>query len=233
MWKIIKQQVDTVKIENKKFTLWMKWKFFIEFVSDRFGPYEYKFAKEDTYYSDGLQDRGSKIFPLKNKEFNNTELFFENDDIVVAVGKRWDLSGKEKYFVDLINLKTEKKYRIFTDEVSLIVLTDKWLLVNFNDNWVWKTIILNPETMEVVEEKEEKLDAFFKLIYNEKNHKWYVLDFVPEDNGKDNFDDEKFKHWVFILKEKSIKWEPEKFDRENWQIILKNWKKVDVWEESI
>jgi hypothetical protein len=35
-----------------------------------------------------LQDRGSKIFPLKNKEFNNTELFFENDDIVVAVGKR-------------------------------------------------------------------------------------------------------------------------------------------------
>jgi hypothetical protein len=35
------------------------------------------------------------------------------------------LSGKEKYFVDLINLKTEKKYRIFTDEVSLIVLTDK------------------------------------------------------------------------------------------------------------
>ena len=131
------------------------------------------------------------------------------------------------------NLKTEKKYRIFTDEVSLIVLTDKWLLVNYNDNWVWKTIILNPQTMEILEEKEKKLDAFFKLIYDEKEHKWYVLDFVPENKGKDNFDDEKFKHWVFVFKEKSIKWEPEKFDRENWQVILKDWKKVDVWEESL
>ena len=210
----------------------MKWEFFIEFVSDRFGPYEYKFQKQDTYFSDGLQDRGASIFPLKEKKFENTELFFENDDIVLAIGKRWGLSSDEKYFLDVINIKTEKKYRIFTDEVSLVVLLDKWLLINYNDNGTWKSIVLNPETLEIKETKKEKLDAFFKVIYNETENKWYKLDFVPADGLKDNLDETKYQNGYFKFEKINISWKPVSFDRKEWKLELDNWKKVDIWELS-
>ncbi len=232
MWKIIKQQVETIQIKKKKFTLWMKWEFFIEFVSDRFGPYEYKYQRQDTYFSDGLQDRGAKIFPLKEKKFNNTEMFFENDDIVLAIGKRWGLSWDEKYFIDVINIKTEKKYRIFTEEISLVVLLEKWLLINFNDSGTWKSITLNPETLEEKETKEEKLYAFFKVIYDETANRWYKLDFLPIDKNKDNLDETKYQNGYFQFENLKISWKPVNFDREKWKLRLNNWKEIDIWEES-
>jgi len=70
----------------------MKGEFLIEFASDSFGPYEYKFEREDCYFSDGLNDRGTSIFPLKNSQFNNTEIFLETDDIIIATGERTSLS---------------------------------------------------------------------------------------------------------------------------------------------
>jgi len=162
MWKVIKEHLESVNIKKQRFSLWMKWKFFIEFVSDRFGPYEYKFEKEDTYFLDKLEDRWAVLFPLKEKTFDNTELFIENDDIILAIGKRWWLSIKESYFIDIINIKTEKKYRIFTDEISLVTLTEEWLLINFLDSdKEWKIIILDYENMKVKEEKKRKISCIF------------------------------------------------------------------------
>jgi len=71
MWKIIKSNLEQVKIQKEKFTLWMKWNFKIEFANDNFWPYNYKFDREDCYYQDGLEDRWTVKFPIKNKEFNN------------------------------------------------------------------------------------------------------------------------------------------------------------------
>ena len=96
MWKVVKKSVEKIKIEKKSFSLWMKWEFKIEFANDSFGPYNYKFEREDCYFNDGLVDRGSKIIPLKWKEFDNTEIFLETDDIVVAVWERWSLLGWDK-----------------------------------------------------------------------------------------------------------------------------------------
>ncbi len=232
MWKIIKQQVETIQIEKKKFTLWMKWEFFIEFISDRFWPYEYKFQRQDTYFSDGLQDRGAKIFPLREKKFNNTELFYENNDIVLTIGKRWGLSWNERYFLDVINIKTEKKNRLFTEEVSLVVLLEKWLLLNFNDNGIWKSIVLDSETLEEKESKEEKLDAFFKIVYNENTQTWSKLDFIPSDKDKDNLDESKYQNGYFKFEKIDIDWKPESFDRKNWKVKLDNEKEIDIWEKS-
>ena len=129
------------------------------------------------------------------------------------------------------NLKTEKKYRIFTDEVSLIVLIDKWLLVNYNDNWVWKTLILNPQTMKILEGKKEKLDAFLNGFMMRKNIDGMYWILYLKIKKKVILMMKNLN--IFVFKEKFIKWEPEKFDRKNWRVVLKNWKKVDVWEESL
>ena len=104
MWKIIKKSIEKIVLNKKKFSLWMKWEFKIEFANDSFWPYQYKFEREDCYYNDGLEDRWSVIFPLKNKKFDNIEIFIETDDIVVCIGERWNLSWGEKTFIDIKNL---------------------------------------------------------------------------------------------------------------------------------
>ena len=63
MWKIIKKTVEKITLNKEKFSLSMKWEFKIEFASDSFWPYKYKFEIEDCYFNDGLEDRGSAIFP--------------------------------------------------------------------------------------------------------------------------------------------------------------------------
>jgi len=274
----------------------MKWEFYIEFATDRFWPYEYKFERVDTYYNDWLKDRWAVMFPLKEKKFNNTEIFIEKDWIVIAVGRRWGLTKQERWFVDLINIKTEKKYRIFTDEVSLIMFwksaeeslprkvwekylkksekaaeslrkssekvweissdnllnkssdkslypssdnllaksSDKSLLfINFNDNWVWKSLKLDSQTMEILEEKKERLYAFFKIIYNETGDKWYRLEFIPANSNLPNTDEKKFQNWWFVMKEINIQWKPVRWNRKEWTVELDNKKIVDVWEESV
>jgi hypothetical protein len=48
--------------------------------------------------------------------------------------------------------------------------------------------------MDVLEEKKEKIYAFFKILYNETENKWYRLEFVPFYHDLSNIDDRKFQH---------------------------------------
>ncbi len=230
MWKIIKKSVDSIIIDKKRFSLWMKWEFKIEFANDSFWPYNYKFTKEDCYFNDGLQDRWSKIFPLKNKKVDNTEIFLETNDIVIAVWERWSLKWEEKTFIDIINIKTEKKYRLFTTEVNLIYNEKNKIVVNAEKDWKYKTVYLDIETLEKLEEKEEWLQAFFKCVYNDVEDKWYKLDFtVSDENEKDQ--EKKYQNWFFSL---LFFWnypEPVFFDRKNFMVNFKKWI-LNVWEKS-
>ena len=231
MWKIIKKSIEKIVLNKKKFSLWMKWEFKIEFANDSFWPYQYKFEREDCYYNDGLEDRWSVIFPLKNKKFDNIEIFIETDDIVVCIGERWNLSWGEKTFIDIINIKTEKKYRFFTDEVNLIFNSEDKIIINAKDEWVFKTIVLNSVTLEKIEEVEESLLSFFKSVYNAKEDSWYLLDF--NENDKNEIDEEKkYRKWSFILQKVNTKWKPISFDRKKFEVKTDIWF-IDIWEESL
>jgi len=230
MWKIIKKSVEKIVINKNKFSLWMKWEFKIEFASDSFGPYNYKFEREDCYFNDGLEDRWSKIFPLKNKLFDNTEIFLETDDIVIAVWERWGLLWEEKAFIDIINIKTEKKYRLFTGEVNLIFNSKDAIIINANLEWVFNTIVLNIESMQKLDEKIEELQAFFKCVYDKNNNKWYLLDYTVSDNLEKD-EELKYRNWYFTLKSIDVSWEPVSFDRYKYKVLTKSGY-IDVWTES-
>jgi len=232
MGKIIKKSTDNVIVNKKTFSLWMKWEFKIEFANDSFWPYDYKFEREDCYFNDWLEDRWSKIFPLKNKKFNNTELFIEIDDIVVTVWKRWWLSLEEKNFIDIINIRTEKKYRLFTDEVNFIYNSTESIVINAKETETgeFKTFHLDIETMKNIEEKKETIYAFFKSFYNETINKWYLLDFnVWNPDEKD--EEKKYQNWYFKLRETKLNWIPLKFNRKNFTVKTDKGI-IDVWEES-
>ncbi len=233
MWKIIKKSVENITVNKEKFILGMKWEFKIEFASDSFWPYKYKFQREDCYFNDGLGDRGSAIFPLKNKQFNNTELFLENDDIVITVWERWSLMWWEKPFIDIINIKTEKKYRLFTDEVNLIYNEKNNIVINAKDldDNKFKTIKLDINTLDKKEKIEEELDTFFKSVYNKNENKWYLLDFIIW-NLDEKDEEKKYQNWYFNLKETNLTWIPTSFDRKKFEVETTNWKIIDVWEES-
>lgn len=80
------------------------WKYYIEFVNDTFGPYDYIFTWEDRYF-DNLDNRIKILnFPYKNKQFQNSEIFLWVDYIAIATWKRIDLNWNEKDFLDIINL---------------------------------------------------------------------------------------------------------------------------------
>jgi hypothetical protein len=231
MGKIIKKSVDKVILNKEKFSLWMKWEFKIEFSNDSFGPYTFKFQREDCYFIDWLEDRWSSVFPIKNKAFKNTEIFLETNDIIIAVWERWSLLGWDKEFIDIINIKTEKKYRLFTDEVNLIYNTEKEIVLNALDDWKFKTIILDIDSLEEKEEKKEQLQAFFKSVYNVTKKKWYLLDFsIWDKNEKD--EEEKYKIWFFNLVETQLSGIPKEFDRKKFIVKTSNWE-IDVWKESI
>ena len=231
MWKIIKRQVEKVTVDKKSFSLWMKWDFLIEFASDSFGPYEYKFAREDCYFSDGLNDRWTSIFPLKNSKFNNTEIFLETDDIIIATGERSSLAWKAKQFIDVINIKTEKKYRVNSKEVNLIYNTTDSIIINFIDKKKWETLILDIKTLEVKEHKKETFLAFFKCVYNVEAKTWGMLNFMPFDNEESDIE-KKYKSWSYSLKSIAVYWKPKSFDREKF-IVKTDKKNIDVWENSI
>ncbi len=233
MWKIVKKSVEKIVLNKEKFDLTMKWEFKIEFASDSFWPYKYKFERTDCYFNDGLEDRWTAIFPLKNKAFQNTEIFLETSDIVIAVWERWSLMWEEKSFIDVINIKTEKKYRLFTEEISLIYNTHDNIIINAKETetWEYKTIELNIETMEKLYEKDEELQAFFKIIYNVTEKKYYKIDFFPSDYEEKD-EEKKYQNWYFDAIEIKLSGTPKSFDRKNF--TLKTDKKIiDVWEESI
>ena len=233
MWKIIKKSVEKITVNKQKFSLTMKWEFKIEFASDSFWPYKYKFEREDCYFNDGLEDRGSAIFPLKNKEFDNTELFIETDDIVIAVWERGSLMWWEKSFIDIINIKTEKKYRLFTDEVNLIYNEQDKIVINAKDTEhsnKFYTIKLDINSLEKIERVEEELSAFFKSVYNKWENKWYLLDFTIW-NPSESDEEKKYQNGYFSLKETEINWTPKSFDRKKFIVKTDSWV-IDVWEES-
>lgn len=233
MWKIIKKSIEKIELDKKKFNLWMKWEFKIEFATDSFWPYNYKYEREDCYFNDWLEDRGTKIFPLKSKDFSNNEIFLENNEIVIAIWERWSLMWEEKSFIDIINIKTEKKYRLFTNYVNLIYNTEKTLIINAfeSETKIEKTFKLDLKTLEKISEKKEKLRAFFKLFYNFSEEKWFLLDFFPSYENEKN-EEKKYQDWYFKKREmKKIKWIPEKFDRKKFEVKIGK-SKIDVWEES-
>jgi len=135
--------------------------------------------------------------------------------------------------MDIINLKTENKYRIFTEEVSLVVLLYKGLLVNFNDNWTWKSLIFDVETLDIKKMIKEKVYAFFKLVYRKEKKEWFMLDFVPLDSEKHYLDETKYQKGYFKLVKLPIVGRPIKYNREKWLVTLDNWEQIDVWEMSI
>lgn len=230
MWKIIKKSVEKITVNKEKFSLWMKWEFKIEFANDSFGPYNYKFEREDCYFNDGLEDRGTKIFPLRNKAFDNTEIFLETDDIVIAVWERGSLMWEDKNFIDIINIKTEQKYRLFTEEINLIFNSEDSIIVNAKVDGIFKTLILDINSMKKIEEKDEELQTFFKSVYNVTENAWYLLDFkIWNENETD--EEKKYQKWSFILQRVSNKWKPISFDRKTFQVKTDNWT-IDIWEES-
>ncbi len=232
MWKIIKKSVDKVVLNKKKFSLWMKWEFKIEFASDSFGPYNYKFEREDCYFNDWLEDRGTKIFPLRNKSFDNTEIFMETDDIVIAVWERGSLTWWDgKSFIDVINIKTEKKYRVFTEEVNLIYNTKNEIVLNLKEGNTFKTIILDINTMEKKEEKKEKLLAFFKCVYVESENQWYRLDFT-ETNPDEKDEEKRYQNGYYSIKKIDWNKAPKSFNRESFSVELLWWGRIDIWDES-
>ena len=232
MWKIIKKSVEKITVNKEKFTLWMKWEFKIEFANDSFWPYKYKFERTDCYFNDGLEDRGSAIFPLKNKKFNNTEIFLETDEIVIAVWERWGLMWEEKTFIDIINIKTEKKYRLFTDEVNLIYNTEKSIIINAKESETnkFKTFELDINSLKNTLEKEEELQSFFKSVFNINTKNWYLLDFTIW-NTSEKDEEKKYQFWYFNLKKTSLTWIPEDFNRKEFKVKTNKWE-IDIWEES-
>lgn len=230
MWKIVKKSVEKIVVNKTKFSLWMKWEFKIDFASDSFWPYNYKFEREDCYFNDWLEDRWTKIFPLKNKEFDNTEIFLETNDIVICVWERWSLIWWEKSFIDVINIKTEKKFRLFTDEVNLIFNTVDAIIINAKEEWEFKTFVLNITTLQKLDEKNEDLQAFFKCVYSKYTGMWYLLDFIVW-NENEIDEEKKYQNWSFTLKQISVWWKPIKFERESFKVITEIWS-VDIWEES-
>lgn len=230
MWKIIKKSIEKIVLNKEKFSLWMKWEFKIEFANDSFWPYNFKFEREDCYFNDGLEDRGTKIFPIRNKSFDNTEIFLETDDIIITVWERWSLMWGDKSFIDIINIKTEQKYRLFTEEVNLIFNSEDKIVINAKDEWVFKTIVLDFNTMKKIDEIEEELQAFFKSVYNVNENAWYLLDFkVADETEKD--EEKKYQNWSFILQKVSVVWKPLSFDRKKFEVTTDRWF-VDIWEES-
>lgn len=232
MGQIIKAREEEVKINKTSYFLGYKWEFFIEFANDKFWPYEYKFAREDCYFKDFLEDRGTLQFPLKKKEFDNTEIFLETDDIVVFVWTRWNIYGEEKSFIDIVNIKTEKKQRFITEEVSVIFNMKDKIFVNLEFAWTFKTIILDINSLEVIEEKEEELNAFFKVIYNKNSKKYSLIDFIP---NSDSLNEDNFQSGTFSLRDLDLNWTPDKFNRKEF-LLDTNWItvwQIDIWEESI
>ncbi len=231
MWKIIKKQLEKITVDKKKFDLWMKGEFTIEFANDSFWPYEYKFTREDCYFIDWLNDRGSSLFPLKNSKFDNTEIFLERDSIIIATWERGSLTWKLNKFIDIINLETEKKYRVMSDEVNLIYNTTENIIINYIDKGKWETLTLNALTLEVVTHKKETIYAFFKCVYLVEKNIWKLLDFTPADNNENDIE-KKYKTWHYSLQPLHVNGLPQKFNREKFIVTTENGE-VDVWENSI
>jgi len=103
-------------------------------------------------------------------------------------------------------------------------------VINAKDEWKFKTIVLDINTMKKIEEVEERLLAFFKSVYNEKEKKWYRLDFkIWNENEPD--EELKYKKWSFILQKVGLSWKPMLFNRKRFLLETDKWT-IDIWDAS-
>jgi len=203
------------------------WEFHIEFPTKTYWPYSHLFTRENLYYSEELWDRGSILFPIKEKEFDNTEIFLERDDIVVCCGVRGSFSGQEKKFIEFVNLETWSKKRLYAEEVSLIYNTQETLIVCFQEKNIWKKQEYALKDFSLISETEEHFSAFFKLLYNHDTKDFHRLIYI----GNSYF------HEVKIQKTSTEILEPLYFTKHKFELTCENQegKKVyiDVWKSSL
>lgn len=207
--------------------------FHIEFPSTTFWPYNYVFTRENLYFCEELSDRWVCLFPLKEKQFENTEIFLEREDIVICCGVRGSFSGQEKLFVELVNLETQAKHRFFPEEISLIYHTQETLVCCYKNEDIWKKSEFSLTDFSLVSETQEHISAFFKLFYNHTMESYgrLILKSNPQPNIDGYFLEENIlsKYWEYF--------KPQSFIRNNFLLDLNGLdyhkKQIDVWEASL
>lgn len=216
---IVEESTNTIKTQGK---------FFIDFSNSKIGPYTHLYDREKLYYHEIIDERGSLDFPLKNAEFENSEIFLETDDIAICIWERWSISWGISQFIDIINLSNGNKNRFFTDEVNLIYNTETTVEINLVEKWKTITHSLDINSLEITSSIEENLVAFFKLIWNKTTGKYENLVFDSESNDA--------KKWFFKREKIEMLWfeiSPERFDRKSF-IINTKWKsQILVWDSTL
>jgi hypothetical protein len=174
---------------------------FVEMWESNIWPYEKIFSRIDTYYQEKKSWKKISLFP--NKEFNNSEIFLENDDIILWIGQR-NILWKNEWFVDLINIKTHKTYRILTTELNYIYNTKDTLVVSAK---IWETfyeITFDIWNLEILSQSVERKVAFFNKLYSYKTKKWTELIFQAENTTHE--------WWYFIPQKMDLNVVPLTYD---------------------
>lgn len=221
--------------------------FRIEFSQSTFGPYTHLYTRENLYFDEEMNERGSYFFPLKDDTFDNTEMFIENDDIVICIGERGSFSGHAKRFIELVNLKTKNKYRFYPDTVSLMYNSKDEVIIYYKKWENYKKLSLDFKTLKKNSEKTQRLSAFFKLLYdhtnnqykrlvytpNSRSHKaWYFSEGVIE-NEKTITEDIPWLNMVHLEEPNGYHSEPKDFLRGSFTLRTSKYQRIDVWEASL
>ena len=186
LWKITSEKIVSG-------TGWTNGEFHLDFSNARFGPYTHIFHRENLYFHEEEWVRGSYFFPLKDSIYDNTELFLENNDIVIWVWVRGSFSGQEKQFIEIISRRYQEKYRLYPDEVQLVYNTKDEIVIYYRKSSSYKKLVLNQKTLEKVSESSSRVSAFFKLLYNHTEKSYYRLYFTPNSSSpkKGYFEEQK------------------------------------------
>jgi len=239
-WKVIDH-------DNPNESLIRNSNFSISFDNKEFWPYEFLYDRKRLYYDDKLEERWSYFFPLKEKEFWNTEIFIERNDIVITIWKRWSFSGKSKRFIEVVNLSSANKYRFYPEEVSLIYNSKTHIVLYYKKSWAYKCLKLSIDTLEKSSETSIRLSAFFKLLYNHSSDEYIRLLYKANSRSHMSwyFVEEKLENKKIIKKD--IPWlnmsynseptglhsKPDSFNRSTFLLRTKTHQKIDVWQASL
>jgi len=209
------------------------WEFSLSFENAQYGPYSHIFHRKNLYFDEDTEERGSYFFPLKdystaNYDSANSEIFIETNDIVIWVWERGSFSGASKKFIEIVNLKTAAKYRLYPESISLIYNSKTSIIIYYSKSWKHKKLELSKNDLTKVSENSVKIVAFFKLYYNYTLKEYGRLVYVPNSNS----------HTAGYFKEESITTdasEPVSFNRQDFEVICKGYSKytIDVWEASL
>lgn len=214
--------------KHKNFTHIRKSDFSIKFSDSEFGPYNYIFDRERLYFDEFLGERWSYDFPIKDPCSNNTEIFIERNDIVIALWTRWSFSGKTRIFVEIVNLSNANKFRFYPDSVSLIYNARRSIVIYYKKSEAYKRLELDISTLEKISETTHHLSAFFKLYYDSTNMTYGRLIYKANSSSH--------RAWYFIEENISSNlWKPKKFYRDNFNLTCEwHWEtSIDVWEASL